>query len=85
MLVGLAEAYTKDQQSQKSWIYITGRIISRNDDCTTQAFTAVSLARSAGSSKTEDRIKILYNKLIQSSWGKEQSVIQLGQTLSINK
>ena len=55
------------------------------DDCTTQALTAVSLARSAGSSKTEDRIKTLYNKLIQSSRGKEQSVIQLGQTLSMNK
>ena len=36
-------------------------------------------------SKSEDRIKTLYNKLIQSSWGKEQSVIQLGQTLSMNK
>ena len=55
------------------------------DDCTTQAFTAVALARSAGSNKSEDRIKALYNKLIQSSWGKEQSVIQLGQTLSMNK
>ena len=55
------------------------------DDCTTQALTAVTLARSAGSNKSEDRIKILYNRLIQSSWGKEQSVIQLGQTLAMNK
>jgi tetratricopeptide (TPR) repeat protein len=52
------------------------------DDCISHALTAVTLARSAGSRKTEDRIKTLHTKLAQSPWRKEQSVSQLEKALS---
>jgi tetratricopeptide (TPR) repeat protein len=52
------------------------------DACTNNALAALSLARSAGSEKTEDRIKTLFTNLAQSSWRKEQSVAQLGEALS---
>lgn len=53
------------------------------DACIGNALSALSLARSAGSSKTENRIRTLYTTLIQSSRGKDQSVIQLKETLSL--
>src|SRR5207245_1827210 len=53
------------------------------DDCISHALTAMTLARSAGSSKTEARIRILHTKLAQSPWRKEQSVSQLEKALSI--
>lgn len=53
------------------------------DACTSNALAALSLARSAGSSKTEDRIRTLHIKLTQSTRGKEPSVIQLKEALSL--
>ena len=51
------------------------------DACSSDALTALSLARSAGSNKTEARVRTLYTTLAQSPWGKEQSVIKLGKKL----
>jgi hypothetical protein len=53
------------------------------DACSSDALTALSLARSAGSNKTEARVRTLYTTVIQSQWGKEQSIIQLGNALSL--
>lgn len=53
------------------------------DACTSNALSALLLARSAGSSKTEDRIRTLHAKLTQSSMRKEQSIIQLKEALLI--
>lgn len=51
------------------------------DDCTSNALEALLLARAAGSNKTIARVTTLYTALTESSWRKEQSVIQLGKAL----
>ncbi len=50
--------------------------------CTKDATEALTLGRSAGSSKTIARITTLYTTLTQSLWRKEQSIVQLGEMLS---
>ena len=50
--------------------------------CTASANEALTLGRSAGSSKTIARVRTLYDHLLQSSWRKESSVTQLGETLA---
>ncbi len=53
------------------------------DACCSDALEALSLARSAGSQKTEARIRTLYTTVAQSQWGKEQGIIQLGNALAL--
>jgi tetratricopeptide (TPR) repeat protein len=53
------------------------------DDCITNASTALTLAQSAGSNRTIARVRALHTALIQSSWGKEQSIVQLGEMLNM--
>jgi transcriptional regulator with XRE-family HTH domain len=50
--------------------------------CTASANEALALGRSAGSNKTIARVRTLYDHLLQSSWRKEPSVTQLGETLA---
>jgi tetratricopeptide (TPR) repeat protein len=51
------------------------------NECIMNAKEALTLARSAGSNKTIDRVRNLYSILEQSPWGKDQSIAQLGDML----
>jgi tetratricopeptide (TPR) repeat protein len=51
------------------------------NECIINAKEALTLARSAGSSKTIDRVRNLHKTLEQSEWGKDQGIAQLGEML----
>lgn len=55
------------------------------DACVHHAQEAFTLAKGAGSSKTIARVQVLHNRLQQSYWRKELSVIRLGVALTGNR